>query len=100
MSNFALKNFISDPDGAFVSANTKELKDKAYQTYVVSASEARRLDLVSYKIYKTVDLKWLLIYVNDIYDLDLVTEGFVLKYPRLTDVISYMMRSMEARASD
>jgi len=96
MSNFRIGNFIPASNGSFISANIKELKAVANNTYIVPPSHARRLDLISHTLFHTVDLKWLLIYVNGIKDIDEVSEGYALKYPSMSDVIKYMMRSMEA----
>ncbi len=99
MANFKISNFIAEDSGAFISANIKDLKSAANNIYIVQSEHVRRLDLISYYLFRTVDLKWLLIYVNGIKDIDEIVEGQSLKYPSISDVIKYMMRSMEARNS-
>jgi len=96
-NNIVIDNFVVRLHGSFIDANIKHLRDVSYQTYVVSNSEAYRADLLSYAIYRTVQLKWLLLYVNSIIDISMLKEGFVLKYPAFSEVIAALTKTLEAK---
>lgn len=58
-----------------------KVKTEDSSNYIVKASEEGRLDLISYKIYGTVDYWWVIAIANDIYfPLD-VKAGDVLLLP-------------------
>lgn len=67
--------------------NTMFSRAISYTDFMVDESVAGRLDLISWKVYGTVDMWWILGYyngvVNPIFDLE---PGKKLKIPRLTDL--------------
>jgi hypothetical protein len=89
-SRFNIDNFIVGVDNSFISANLKRLKEVSTSTYVIPPRHACRLDLISNLIYGSVNMKALLIYVNDIFDVSVVKHGYKLKYPQIKDILSVM----------
>jgi hypothetical protein len=58
--------------------------------YRVKEEDIMRLDLVSYKVYKTVDYWWLIGVVNQIQDpFNDVTVGDLLKIPNILDIYNF-----------
>lgn len=58
--------------------------------YRVKEEDIMRLDLVSYKVYKTVDYWWLIGVVNQIEDpFNDVQVGDLLKIPNILDIYSF-----------
>ena len=53
--------------------------------YVVTA-EAGRLDLISFRIYGTVSLWWIIALYNRIVDFSEVSSGVRIKYPSIADI--------------
>lgn len=94
-SRFNIENLIVDVDKSFIAANIKELKELATYSYPIKSNEEYRMDLISYSIYNTVKLKWLLIYVNDMIDLSVLKADTIIKYVALEDFMSYLLKSME-----
>ena len=92
---YKIENIILDKDKSFVEANIKNLKNLLYYSYIVGVSDARRLDLISERLYNTVDLKWLVLYLNEISDVSDVSEGRIIKYCSYRDYVSSMLEVME-----
>jgi hypothetical protein len=86
-SRFDLENVIADKDLAFIQANLIKLKELSTSVYVIPPSQTHRLDLISYTIYGTVNMKHYLMYVNDLIDLSVLEFGYKLKYPALKDIL-------------
>lgn len=94
-SRYSVSNLIVDPDKAFIEANIKELKRLAKRSYTIPDEEQYRLDLISNSIYGVIDLKWFLLYVNDIIDISVLKSGVIIKYLPLEDVLTAILKSME-----
>jgi hypothetical protein len=82
-------------DKSFIQANIKKLKDLSYNVYIITPGYVRRLDLISYQLYNTVKLKWILIYVNDIVDLSVLEYGYKLKYPGMKDILKTLSETVD-----
>ena len=94
-SRYNIDNFIVALDKSFISANITRLKEVSTNVITVSPGLAHRLDLLSDLLYNTVALKWVLMYVNDVFDVSMVDFGFVLKYPSLRDILAVMNETGE-----
>lgn len=92
---YNISNFIINPDQGFIAANIKDLIAACDKVVMVTPSTEYRPDLVSQNIYGTVELKWLLMYVNKLCGLVQFTSGLVLKYPPKTIIVEYMLRTQE-----
>ena len=61
--------------------------------YVVQSSDLMRPDMISYKLYQTVNYWWLLLYINNIYDpFNDLYAGLQMKVPSLLDIYSFYKR--------
>lgn len=85
MGRFSIDNFTID--GAFIHMNIAKLKSLTMQVYTVPQYEATRMDLIAYTIYQNIELKALLIAINDIVDLGVVQFGYKLRYPAIGDIV-------------
>lgn len=66
-------------------------------TYVVTGPVVNRIDMISYKIYGTVDLWWLICAVNDIMDpFTELTLGRVLKVPTIDAYYEFFNKKIRA----
>jgi Base plate wedge protein 53 len=58
--------------------------------YQITESDVMRPDLISYKIYGTVDYWWLILFVNDIQDpLNDIKSGTIIKIPSILDIYAF-----------
>lgn len=92
---FNIDKFITDKDKAYIAANIKQLKERATSVYTIPSKNVRRLDLISYDLYGTVNLKWLLIYLNDIIDISVVEFGYRMRYVKIQDLLKYLFETAE-----
>lgn len=88
MGRFNIGNFTVD--GTFVHLNLDRLKSLPMKTYIVPPSEATRPDLIADTIYRNVELKSMLLAINNIVDLQQLGFGFKLKYPEIKDIITVL----------
>lgn len=58
----------------------------AIGTYMVGADEIARADLISYRLYRSRDLWWILCYYNGVLDPMRLDVGLVLQYPSLASL--------------
>ncbi len=58
-------------------------------TYLVTASDENRIDIIAYNIYGAASLYWVLCYMNNIKDPLNIPEGTVLVYPNLSSLTRY-----------
>lgn len=94
---YNLNGFILDKDKAFIEANIKGIREISNNIFEVTPANEYRLDLISFEIYNTVQLKWLLIYVNDIVDISELGTGKQLVFPLLRDVTTIALRQLEVQ---
>lgn len=92
---YSIENLISYPDKSFIQANIKDLVSDNNADYVIPSQQEFRLDLISYKLYGLVELKWLLIYVNNIIDLSQLKAGEIIKYPTFDEYIQFLLKTFE-----
>lgn len=92
---FNVASFIVTPDKAFINANIKELRRISNNIHVIKPEQEFRLDLISFDLFDTVNLKWVLIYVNDIFDVSDVLSGRELKHPSFSEFLSFLLRTLE-----
>ena len=58
--------------------------------YQIMAQDVMRPDLISYKIYGTVDYWWILLYVNGIDDpLTGIVDGTIITTPNILDIYQF-----------
>jgi hypothetical protein len=61
--------------------------------YRIVEADVMRPDLISYKVYGTVDYWWIVLFVNDIEDpLDDITAGTILKIPNILDIYQFFKK--------
>ena len=94
-SRFNIGNFIKGVDKAFIQANIKKLKEVSTSVYIIPPMYTHRMDLLSNFLYRTTELKWLLLYVNDIVDISEVRIGYKLYYPEIQDILAVMNETKE-----
>lgn len=94
-ARFNLDKFIIGKDKSFIQAHIKQLKDKATKVYIVTPGTVGRLDLISYALYGTTELKWVLIYVNDIIDISVIKYGYKMKYVAMEEITKLLFETTE-----
>lgn len=94
-SRFNLDKFIVGADKSFIQAHIKTLKEKATKTYIVQPANVGRLDLISYALYGTTELKWVLLYCNDIIDISVVKYGYKMKYVAMEEIMKLLFETTE-----
>ena len=58
--------------------------------YQITESDTMRPDLISFRVYQTVDYWWIILYVNDIEDpLNDIVSGTIIKIPNILDIFSF-----------
>lgn len=92
---FNVDKFITDKDKSFISANIRDLKQRTTSVYTVPSKNVKRLDLISYDLYGTVNLKWILLYLNDIVDVSVLEFGYRLRYVKMQDLLKYLFETAE-----
>lgn len=82
--NIAVDSYGIDPllDIGFNAVNAVV----RYSNYMVNSGEEGRPELISYKVYKTVDLWWVILSYNGITDVRFLTQGVTLRIPDLTEL--------------
>ena len=86
----SLERFILDEDKSYVHLYLGDLKKTSSGRYIIPLSREYRLDLISYDIYGTVELKWVLMVINDIYSIGDLVYGLELKYPTVGSLINVL----------
>lgn len=73
------------------------MSNRSTSSYTVRAEDTNRLDIISYTIYGTVDLWWLIGQFNGIVKFNEVQPGLVLNVPSIIHIESYIqvIRSMK-----
>jgi hypothetical protein len=70
---------------------------RPFSFYTVKYSDLARPDVISYKLYDSVDYWWLIMYVNDIVDpWNELEENDVIKVPNSQDVLDWLMDAKNA----
>jgi len=68
------------------------------ELYMVKQHVMGRVDLISYEVYGTVDLWWLILLRNNIIDpLSEISVGDILKIPSLGDYYDYFNKNIKVR---
>lgn len=96
-NKYRVDNFIIGDDFAFIRANIKELIRVSNEIYVVKSETENRLDLISELLYGTPYLKWVLIYVNKIYDVMDISVGTRIYYPLYNEYKKLMYATLERK---
>lgn len=74
---------------------------KGIRDYQVERNEQNRPDILSFKIYNSIDYWWIILKLNDIVDpFEEIKEGTILKIPYLSDIQDYHKNVMEQKRKD
>jgi len=88
---FDLSRFVEFTNGChdfLLSYFVRELKNlKQYSTFVVQ-NEEYRPELISYKIYGSVQYWWIIMFYNDLVSIEDITTGLMIGYPSIADLES------------
>ena len=89
-NKLSLENFILSKDKSFIHLYLGDLKNQSSGRYVIPYSKQYRLDLISYDIYSTVTLKWIILVINNIYEISELTFGKELIYPTIGQLMNVL----------
>ncbi len=98
---FSIGRFVNFQDGLYDfldSAFLYELKELPVFGVKQIITEEGRPDLLSYNIYETVDLWWILLHYNDLVSPDDLKYGMAIRYPSIED-IEFLIHKLKLRSA-